>query len=522
MSRSRSCRALALALCAQPAFWLGATAQAQVFRAPVGDEPAGRQAGGPAPAVPIAAVDPDAARAERAAAPQAPAPAVDEPLDPDRYVCGPGDVLELNFWGVQTFKLRATVDLEGRAYVARVGYLQLGGKTLSEARRELRASVGRYFPGLGFDAALAEPRTFVVQVVDAVGRPGATPARAVDRVSAVIARAGGFAPRASRRRVEIRRRDGTNLVVDLLRYEQTGDVGQNPWLLDGDVVRVPFEALAATVDGAVNRPGRYELIGTRDVAELVELAGGLSPAATPALPIAVVRRGADDRLEQTLHAFEAGGAVPAVPLPAEATVHVPGLGELQRSVTLVGATAGVASPEDPAAIRRLPFAQGDSVRTLVERAGGVGPLADLEGAYLVRGGAVVPVDLHALLVLRDLAADRGVELGDALVVPFKRRNVTVEGAVFRPGAYQFNPSYGVEQYLGLAGGPNRFALELPEVYVVTAGGVRRPYAPDLRPEPGSAVVVPERSFSRSEIVQIVLSATGILLSGVAVVLAARK
>jgi hypothetical protein len=30
------------------------------------------------------------------------APAIDETIDPDKYVCGPGDVLELNFWGSRT------------------------------------------------------------------------------------------------------------------------------------------------------------------------------------------------------------------------------------------------------------------------------------------------------------------------------------------------------------------------------------------------------------------------------------
>ena len=44
---------------------------------------------------------------------------VDEPLDPERYVLGPGDVLDLHFWGVENFRLRVALDLEGRAFVPR-------------------------------------------------------------------------------------------------------------------------------------------------------------------------------------------------------------------------------------------------------------------------------------------------------------------------------------------------------------------------------------------------------------------
>jgi protein involved in polysaccharide export with SLBB domain len=192
-----------------------------------------------------------------------------------------------------------TIDVEGRAFVAKVGYFTLQGKMLTQARRVMRDSVARFYPRLSFDVTLAEPRTFLVQVVDDVAHPGSYPARAIERVAVLIAKGGGFGPGASKRRVEIRRRDGTVLTADLLLYTLTGDLKFNPYLLDGDVVRVPFEGLAATVGGAVNRPGRYELVKTRDLAELVDIAGGLSPNATQLLPVTVVRRGAKSARSQT-------------------------------------------------------------------------------------------------------------------------------------------------------------------------------------------------------------------------------
>lgn len=536
-------RALAFLLACQPALWTGNVAWAQALQ----------QQGGspysppPSPSSPFDAspslspfgvpVEADAVRAERRGPAPAAMPAIDERVDPDRYVCGPGDVLELNFWGVQNFKQRVSVDLEGRAFVPKVGYLELQGKTLSEARGLLRDSAARFFPRLSFDVTLAEPRTFLVQVVDDVVHPGAHSARAVDRVAAIISRAGGFGPSASRRRVEIRRRSGEVLKADLLLYALTGEVKHNPYLLDGDVVRVPFEDLAASIDGAVNRPGRYELVGTRDLAELLDLAGGLAPTVTRLLPISLVRRQPDDRQNQMLLDYGPNGSLPAAPVQHEDSVRIPRYGELQRSVMIVGALAGVAPPqvvpgaegagrasagEEAAATRRLPFVDGDSVRTLLERVGGVGPLADLSGSYVLRSGQAIPVDLYALVMLRDFKADRPVELGDTLVVPFKRRNILVEGAVFSPGSYPFNPTYGIEQYLSLAGGRNRFAQSISNVRVVTPHGETKGYRPDLKLEPGSSVVVPERNFSRSEVVQIMLGVASVVVSGVAVVLAARK
>jgi protein involved in polysaccharide export with SLBB domain len=449
-------------------------------------------------------------------------PPLDAPLDPDSYVCGPGDVLDLNFWGIQNYRHRLTVDLEGRLFVPKLGHYPVKGNALSEVRRTLREAVARSYPRLKFDVTLVEPRTFLVQVVDAVGRPGAYATQATDRVATVIDRAGGLARNGSRRRIEIRRSDGAVLHADLLRYAQTGDTQHNPRLLDGDVVRVPFEAVAASIEGAVNRPGRYELVGSRDLAELLDLAGGLAPTATRRLPLSVVRRQPDERQAQELVALPEDGPPPAIALHHEDVVRVPGVAELQRSLTVSGAVAGAASPEDPSATRRVPFVEGDTVRTLLDRVGGVGPSADLPHAYILRDGAQLPVDLHALLALRRTEADRPLALGDTLVVPFGRRSVRVQGAVLTPGLYPYNPGFGIEQYVAAAGGPSKNAQGLSSVRVITPDGRTRTYEKDLAVPAGSSVVLPERGFSRAEIVQVVISAASVLVSSVAVYISARR
>jgi len=534
-------RALALALCAQPLFWVSNVAYAQTLQEPTSlGSATGGGTGAPGPIAPSGT---EVIRNERnpLSVGGPPVPALDETVDPDQYVCGPGDVIELNFWGVQNFRLSVSVDVEGRAFVPKVGYFVLTGKTLTQARQLLRESVARFYPRLSFDVTLAEPRTFLVQVVDDVVRPGSYPARAIERVAAVIGKAGGFGANASKRRIEIQRRDGTLHTADLLLYTLTGDVKFNPYLLDGDVIRVPFEELAATIDGAVNRPGRYELVETKDLAELVYLGGGLSPSATQLLPVALVRRGPHDREDLKLFEF-VDGKLPSMALQPEDEIRISATQELQQAVVVVGAIAGAVpseaanthgpeagavaarttAPEEATSTRRLPFVKGETVRTLLDRVGGVGPLADLKASFILRNGQALPVDLYALVMLRDFTADRAVELGDTLFIPFKRRNILVEGSVFAPGAYPYNPGFGIEQYLSLAGGRSRNAQSLEDVKVITPSGETKDYSADVKVEPGSSVVVPERTFSRSEMVQILLGAAGIILSGVAVVIAARK
>jgi len=525
-------RALALLLSCSPVLWLPDVVLAQSLRPQDGRQGVGTDSSapssGPAPQIspqlPPSELRMDGGDAQGAA----PIP-VDEPVDPEAYVCGPGDVFELSSWGLQNWRVKVAVDLEGRVFVPRIGFLTLGGKTLAEGRRLIREAVARNYPKVSFDVSLASPRSFIVHVAAGVAAPGAYRARATDRLSSVLAQAGGVSPFASRRRVEIRRRDGTSLEADLVRYALDGDVRNNPRLLDGDVVRVPFEEIAATIEGAVNRPGRYELIGKKDLAELVEIAGGLAMGATRRVPLTLVRRGEDEQRGLQTVPFGEDGALPPLELRHDDVVRVPDFNELQRFVSVSGALMGVPPPpptgvvpDDPTGNPRLPFVEGETVRGLLRRAGGPGPLADLAGAYLLRAGKAVPVDLHTLLMLQDAQADRPVELGDTLVVPFKRRSVLVKGAVVTPGPYAFDPTFSVEQYLAQAGGRTRFARSLSNVRLITPDGETRSFRRDLVVPPGASVVVPERHFTPTEIVQIILSAASVMVSGVAVVLAARR
>src|SRR5207248_2634318 len=132
------------------------------------------------------------------------------------------------------------------------------------------------------------------------------------------------------------------------------------------------------------------------------------------------------------------------------------------------------------------------------------------------------VDLEALLVRKDFSADKLIEMGDSLVVPYKRRSIVVEGAVFKPNAYPFNPKFSVLDYVATAGGDTRFAQPLDNVKLIRPSGQMLSLSSDLNPGPGDTIVVPERNFSRSETVQLVLCAVGLLLSGAALSVPAKR
>jgi protein involved in polysaccharide export with SLBB domain len=156
---------------------------------------------------------------------------------------------------------------------------------------------------------------------------------------------------------------------------------------------------------------------------------------------------------------------------------------------------------------------------LIDRAGGIKAPGDLRRSYISRpdkNGAVqmTPIDLDALLVRRDFKADRPIQMGDTIVVPPMRHSIMVEGAVVRAGLYTYNPSFGIPEYIALAGGRTHNARDLDEVNLVQPDGKTRPYVSGMKLNPGDAILVPERNFTRAEVVQITLAVAGLALTAI--------
>jgi polysaccharide biosynthesis/export protein len=479
--------------------------------------PGGDVSGGGGAKIPVSApTEKEVLNAEAEVASTKAAPvSLEQPIDPNTYICGPGDVYELNFWGKQNLRLRIAADLEGRVFISKVGFIDVAGKTLTAVRAAAKKKVLGVYPGLQLELVLVAPRSFLVHVVGYVKQPGVYSTNPLERLSAVLARAGGVS--GSRRRIVVQHRDGSKQVADLTRYEMTGETQFDPYVLDGDTIRVPHAETVVSIAGAVRKPGRYELVNTKDLAELLDLAGGLTSSAAP-LPVQVVRR--NDQQQAMSQDVAIKNGVPKFELKDDDAVQVRGASELERSVLVIGAVA-TADPLDSAATsKRLPFVEGDTVQSLIDRAGGIRATGDLHRAYISRprknaSAEVIPVDLEALLVRRDFTADKRVNINDTIVIPSMQYSVLVEGAVARPGLYPYSPRYGAAEYIARAGGRTRTARDLEDVKLIDPDGATHSFKAGKTLAPGDAILVPERNWSRSEIVQLVFAGAGLVISTVA-------
>jgi protein involved in polysaccharide export with SLBB domain len=437
-------------------------------------------------------------------------------VDAATYVVGPGDKLVIALWGLQEESREIEVNAEGRLLVPRVGVFAASGRTLAALREEVVRRLKAVYPRLNTALTLSQPRTFLVYVVGAVARPGAYRATPVTKVSQLIPPTGPL-PNASTRRLEIRRKGRAEpLSADLIRFLLLGDPSADPSVLDGDTIYVPLREFEVEATGAVRRPGRYELVGARTAGELLELAGGISSDVAQGLPMRITTRAQGDRVEARSIA-NASEAASARLQPGD-VLHVPAIADLQRTVIVEGAiragsplpdahpAPGAATPVPDAALptrsvsAQVPWVEGDTVRDVIVKVGGLQPWADGRLSYLLRSAADGKRQRIAVDVVAASAGQApgvAVQPGDTLVVPTRNEGVVVGGAVYHPGMYAYSRGLKPMDYVTLAGGATRTGRP-QSARVLHRTGQSASLSEVQEIEPGDVISVPETQISTSE------------------------
>ena len=203
---------------------------------------------------------------------------MDLPAGPD-YVVGPGDGLAIDLWGGVSRKLYRTVDREGRISLPEVGPVLVSGKSLSDVQQNLQQVLRTQFRDESADVSLARLRTIRVYVVGDVANPGAYDISSLSTALNALFEAGGPTPQGSLRLVKHYRGNQLVEMVDLYDLLLHGVKTGMDRLENGDTILVPPIGPQVTVEGMVRRPAVYELKDETNLASVLELAGGLLPAA---------------------------------------------------------------------------------------------------------------------------------------------------------------------------------------------------------------------------------------------------
>lgn len=204
---------------------------------------------------------------------------MDLPAGPE-YVLGPGDGVNIDLWGSVSQRLQRVVDREGRLSLPEIGAVQVSGHTLGEVQRIVQTSLRSQFRTLEADVSLERLRTVRVYVVGDVERPGAYDVSSLSTPLNALYEAGGPTSKGSMRLLKHYR--GNQLVenVDLYDLLLHGVHSGMQRLESGDTILVPPLGQQITIEGMVRRPAIYELAAEKNLADVLELAGGVLPSGT--------------------------------------------------------------------------------------------------------------------------------------------------------------------------------------------------------------------------------------------------
>ena len=237
-------------------------------------------------------------------------------LQEDVYIIGPGDVLDLKLFDAEELSGSLEVLNDGSVPLPLVGSVRLSGLTLQQATLWVQQLMSKELLRPDLQLRVVKPRPIRVALVGQVERPGiyslttsetgqteggpAIRLSGLPTVVDAIQKAGGITQNANLRGVVLQRRlpgieselSYKQAELDLLDLVLDGNQSQNPFLFDGDTIRIseaeetPEEAvelaavnlspqvISVNVIGEVEKPGKVELQANTPLVQAVLAAGG--------------------------------------------------------------------------------------------------------------------------------------------------------------------------------------------------------------------------------------------------------
>ena len=201
---------------------------------------------------------------------------------PDSYVLGEGDEVHISIFGSSQTEIHQRIGADGSIQPAGSTKIFLKGMTLAQGRTAIQNKLSQFFSFRPDQIAvtITTARTVSVGIYGEVGVQGGFTISALNTAFNALAAAGGPTDMGSVRNVQLSR-SGKNYRLDLYKYMTNPTAGVKYDIQNGDVIFVPIAQKVVGIEGAVNRPMRYELVDGESMLDLIGYAGGLTASAHP-------------------------------------------------------------------------------------------------------------------------------------------------------------------------------------------------------------------------------------------------
>lgn len=196
---------------------------------------------------------------------------------PSTYIIGPGDNVSISIWGISVYNNSFEVNGDGYITPWENERIYLKGLTLAKAKELIRSKMSqrvRFRKG-DFDVNIVTARTININISGEVFNYGNFNVSALNNAFNALVVSGGPTDIGSVRKIQLRRAGESPKTLDIYKFITDPLVGDDYYLQENDFINVPVAEKIVSIQGAINRPFKYELIGNEGLSDLIEFAGGL-------------------------------------------------------------------------------------------------------------------------------------------------------------------------------------------------------------------------------------------------------
>jgi len=479
------------------------------------------------------------------------APVDNSPVTPD-YLLGPGDKLNINFYGNIEKEITTIINREGNIILPDIGPINFLGMTFSEADSLLAKKVETQLLGTYSTISIGEIRSIGVYILGEAYKPGRYVMSGLSSVSNALFVSGGVNEQGSLRNIQVRRQNQVIRTYDFYDFLLKGSLESDVVLQDGDIIFIPFIEQSVTLGGAFKRPHRYEIKDGETINDAIYLAGGFASdvIGDPTLELSRVDEQNAKRVLSYISSVEDFDGL----VKDGDVINISSVSGIKpRSIKISGEI------KNPGQYSIQP---GDRILDIINRSGGFTKEAFFQGSVFLRKevansqkqaferaadelentivdiitkdtidqiteftllpvsnlitrlreekplGRMV-VNLDTLSLKSDPVDNFYVKDGDELLIPKRPSSVSIVGEVLNTTTVGFNPNFTVDEYISLAGGLNDTA-DKSKIFVILPNGKSQLVKKSLFSSnkdilPGSTIVISRdsRPFDAINLTQII-------------------
>ena len=201
---------------------------------------------------------------------------INEPNPDSGYMLDVGDILQIQLVGQNAYIEDFLISSDGSINIPDIGKIIVAGLSLNDTSKLIKSKVNSALIGTEAFISLSEIRDVNILVTGNAQNPGIYTLSGNSNILHAISAAGGISEFGSLREINLLR---DNIIVESLDVYDLligGQYNLKKRLRSGDVVFIEARKNIITIDGAINRPAKYEALDGQKLISIIEYANGIN------------------------------------------------------------------------------------------------------------------------------------------------------------------------------------------------------------------------------------------------------